>query len=117
MTHDADYFIDLSSTKTINATFDHRAIAEGKQRLECAHAPRAPGGEKNCDDIFHAAKITTKTGKAQSVIERALCLRVFVVKAFAVPPARAACIPGPSASASSLQSRCCRVEIGRASCR
>jgi len=43
---DDDYYVmDLSSTKVFNAAFDHRAVAEGKQRLERAHAPRASGGE------------------------------------------------------------------------
>ena len=61
MTHDDDYVIDLSSAKIINAAFDHRAIAEGKQRLERAHAARASGGEENGSDLVHAKKITTKT--------------------------------------------------------
>src|SRR6266513_739473 len=79
MTHDDDNFFNIGRAKIPNAALDHRAVAEGKQRLERAHAARTAGGEKKCGDIFHAAKITTKTEKAQSVIERALCLRVFVV--------------------------------------
>src|SRR5713226_2023485 len=79
MTDDDDYFVNTSSTQIINAAFDHRTIAEGKQRFECAHAARASGGEQNCNDFVHAKKINTKTRKTQSVIERTLCLRVFVV--------------------------------------
>ncbi len=59
MTHDNDYVIDLSSAKIINAAFDHRAVAEGKQ----------------CGDVFHAAKITTKT-RRHKVLLSVLCVSV-----------------------------------------
>jgi hypothetical protein len=61
MTHDDDYVIDLSSAEIINAAFDHRAIAKGKQRLERTHAARTAGGEKECGSLVHAKKIPTKT--------------------------------------------------------
>src|SRR5882672_4494036 len=112
MTHDYDNFFNIGRAKIPNAALDHRAVAEGKQRLERAHSARASGGEKKCGDIFHAAKITTKTGKAQSVIERALCLRVFVVNSCdrsttspAVPRVLPGCLPDP------WPNRICRIRI------
>src|SRR5438477_4672692 len=58
MTHDDDDVFHFSTTKTVDARLDYCAMAKRKQRFEGAHATRTSGGEKNCSDIFHAAKIT-----------------------------------------------------------
>jgi len=52
MTGNNDNVVYISRTKIVYAAFDHGAIAEGKQRLEGAHAARASGGEQDCTDVI-----------------------------------------------------------------
>ncbi len=57
MTHDHNDLVNAGRAQVIHAASDHRAIAEGKQRLERAHAARAPGGEKNCGDVIQSVGV------------------------------------------------------------
>src|SRR5438067_13005296 len=57
MTHDDFHIIHFSATKSVDARLDYCAMAKQKQRFEGSHSTRTSGGEKNCSDIFHAAKI------------------------------------------------------------
>jgi len=54
MTNDHNDLVNAGRAQVIHAAFNHRAIAEGKQRLKRAHAARAPGGEKNCGDVIQS---------------------------------------------------------------
>src|SRR5882724_8267934 len=47
MSHDYDDAFNSGCTQIVEATFNYRGVAEGKQRLERAHAARAPGSEKD----------------------------------------------------------------------
>jgi nuclear transport factor 2 (NTF2) superfamily protein len=44
---DYDDFSDSGFLKIRDASLDDAPVAERQQRLELAHAPRAPGGEQN----------------------------------------------------------------------
>lgn len=55
-----DWFPDSGVPKAGDAMLDDCGFAEGKQRLERAHAARAAGGEQYCGDIIHVKEITKK---------------------------------------------------------
>src|SRR5687768_10192627 len=60
MSKNDDDLIDFRGTKVVNARFNYSLVAKGKERFEFAHPARTAGGENDCGDVLHAAKITTK---------------------------------------------------------
>ena len=67
MAHHDDDLVHLRTVKIVDARLDYRDIAKREERFEGAHAARAAGGEQQCGDVIHPAKITTKATKAQRV--------------------------------------------------
>src|SRR5689334_16885758 len=47
MADDNDQIVYASRTKIPDARFDHRDVAEGKQRFECSHSPGPSGGQND----------------------------------------------------------------------
>jgi len=51
MAYNDNYCFEAAAAKVINGVFDDSLVAEGKQRLEGAHATGLPGGEDDCGNI------------------------------------------------------------------
>src|ERR1700687_6088132 len=107
MPYDHDDVFNSGGMQIVKTTFNHRGVAEGQQRLERAHAARAPGGEKDRGYLISGLwSLVFELFRTSAHVDEENKHQRPKIKDPAVLLTRAACTGVSSVCASSLRNRC-----------